>query len=383
MKLNTKKKCMLNLFLISILITGCGGDNSNDSSVVIEPTDQFEIEYSTITGTAFAESTLNGKTVTASCKDSVGFKEEVVVDEHGLWLGQVDSSKFPCRLEVKANEHSYHSYISQAGRVNINPFTDLAIAYASTQLPATWYQSGSITVDQLKSANTALVNELIKKDYSLDSKTDLFTTEIKTVNPLHLAIQALLDAIQDSNSIQDYNALLTLIKDGNLSQLPEKLKNQNTETNLDDLPNVTDFSLNKFNNKACTWVENTTELYINCNKDVMSDFKNLSLVSIIGISESGILTKPCEIYKYGENLTLQTGGKSITAQFTSQGFDQIYYQNDENQIVVSASPSKNRFNTATLVFRDNKLFTATFEGYLNNESSLGNQELTCIMNPNS
>ena len=203
----------------------------------------------------------NGKTVTASCKDSVGFKEEVVVDEHGVWLGQVDSSKFPCRLEVKANEHSYHSYISQAGRVNINPFTDLAIAYASTQLPATWYQSGSITVDQLKSANTALVNELIKKDYSLDSKTDLFTTEIKTVNPLHLAIQALLDAIQGSNSIQDYNALLTLIKDGNLSQLPEKLKNQNTETNLDDLPNVTDFSLNKFNNKACTWVENTTELY--------------------------------------------------------------------------------------------------------------------------
>ena len=193
----------------------------------------------------------------------------------------------------------------------------------------------------------------------------------------------MLDAIQGSNSIQDYNALLTLIKDGNLSQLPEKLKNQNTETNLDDLPNVTDFSLNKFNNKACTWVENTTELYINCNKDVMSDFKNLSLVSIIGISESGILTKPCEIYKYGENLTLQTGGKSITAQFTSQGFDQIYYQNDENQIVVSASPSKNRFNTATLVFRDNKLFTATFEGYLNNESSLGNQELTCIMNPNS
>lgn len=382
MKLN-KKICKISLLVMPVLMVACGGGNDNNASAVDKSSDESQIAYSAISGTAFGFSTLNNANVIAKCKDGIGFKEVVKVDTQGKWQGEIDGSKFPCRLEVKANEQSYHSYISQVGSVNINPLTDLAIAYASTQIPTTWYQSGIIDEEKLKSANSALVAELIKKEYVLDNKTDVFNAEIKANNPIHLAIQALFAAIQGSNTIQDYNALLTLVKDGNLSQLPEKMKNLNIDINLDDLPGVIDFSTAKFNNKACTQVENTTELYSHCNKDVIGDFKNLSLVSIVGVSDSGILTKPCGVYKHGENLTIQTGGKSITAQFTSQSFDQIFYQNDENQIIVSASPSRNGFNTARLVFRDHKLFTATFEGYLNNDSSGENQELICIVNSNT
>ena len=39
----------------------------------------------------------------------------------------------------------------------------MVVAYASNQVPVTWYQSGSMTTEKLNSANSALVAELIKK----------------------------------------------------------------------------------------------------------------------------------------------------------------------------------------------------------------------------
>ena len=76
---------------------------------------------------------------------------------------EIDTGKFPCRLEAKAEGQTYHSYIDHEGRVNINPLTDMVIAYASNQVPVTWYQSGSMTTEKLNSANSALVAELIKR----------------------------------------------------------------------------------------------------------------------------------------------------------------------------------------------------------------------------
>lgn len=165
-QINVKKTLKLSGLLSAILLVACGGsDNSNNTTENKEVTNNpTEIAYATITGTAFAASALTDASVTANCKDNAGFKTAVKVDAQGKWQGQVDSSKLPCRLEVKANEQSYHSYISQAGNININPLTDLTIAYASTQVPTTWYQSGVMTDEKLKSANTAMIAELIKKD---------------------------------------------------------------------------------------------------------------------------------------------------------------------------------------------------------------------------
>ncbi|MFX5191338.1 hypothetical protein ABTD14_19620, partial [Acinetobacter baumannii] len=88
----------------------------------------------------------------------------------------------------------------------------------------TWYQSGSMTTEKLNSANSALVAELIKKGYGINNDMDLFTAEMKANNPIHQAIQELLEAIQNNRNIKDYDSLLMLIKDGNLSQVPEKIE---------------------------------------------------------------------------------------------------------------------------------------------------------------
>lgn len=47
---------------------------------------------------------------------------------------------------------------------------------------------------------------------------------MKANNPIHQAIQELLEAIQNNRNIKDYDSLLMLIKDGNLSQVPEKIE---------------------------------------------------------------------------------------------------------------------------------------------------------------
>lgn len=54
----------------------------------------------------------------------------------------------------------------------------MVVAYASNQVPVTWYQSGSMTTEKLNSANSALVAELIKKGYGINNDMDLFIAEI-------------------------------------------------------------------------------------------------------------------------------------------------------------------------------------------------------------
>ncbi|MDO1747266.1 hypothetical protein Q2349_27170, partial [Escherichia coli] len=101
--------------------------------------------YKLISGTAFSSSVLNCANVTAICIYGPGFKDKVIAIAHGQWQVEIDTSIFPCRLEAKAEGQTYHSYIDHEGRVNINPLTDMVVAYASNQVPVTWYQSGSMT----------------------------------------------------------------------------------------------------------------------------------------------------------------------------------------------------------------------------------------------
>lgn len=320
MKLNTKTSIKFSLLIMLVLMVACGGEKGNNTSEADKSSDESKIAYSSITGTAFGFTTLNNSNVTANCKDGVGFKDEVKVDAQGKWQGQIDSSKFPCRLEVKANEQSYHSYISQAGSVNINPLTDLTITYASMQLPNTWYQSGMMTEEKLKSANAALVAELIKKEYSLDSKTDLFTTEIKTANPLHLAIQALFEAIQGSNTIENYNALLTLVKDGNLTQLPAK----SDKVVINPLNIIV-------NTAACQQYDSgMIERYNYCASNVLPDFKEDQLITPFG--------EKCILTKAGSTLTVSNGKLTISAFINGEEEDEILSKSSVGVMFVASNP---------------------------------------------
>jgi hypothetical protein len=304
-----------------ILLVACGGENSNSvNEMQIVESKQAEVTYKVVVGTAFSNSALNGANVTAICKDGAGFKNPVVVNAQGQWQGEVDSSKLPCRLQVKANGQSYHSYIDQERDVNINPLTDMVVAYASNQVPATWYQSGTMTTEKLNSANSALVAELIKKGYGINNDEDLFNAEMKANSPIHRAIQGLLEAIKNNRNIKDYDALLMLIKDGNLSQLPMK----------SDQFLVNPLNIN-IDTTACQQYDSgMIERYNYCASNVLPDFKEDQLITPFG--------EKCILTKVGNTLTVSNGKLTISTIINKDENDQIPSKTSTGTLFVASNP---------------------------------------------
>lgn len=320
MRFNMNIICKISGLLLVILLIACGGENSNSvSEAKISQSNQNEVTYKLISGTAFSTSALNGANVTAICKDGIGFKNTVNVNAQGKWQGEVDNSKFPCRLQVKANGQSYYSYVEREGNVNINPLTDMVVAYASNQVPATWYQSGTMTTEKLNSANSALVAELIKKGYGINNDADLFNAEMKLNSPIHQAIQELLEAIKNNENIKDYDALLMLIKDGNLSQLPKK---------VDILNNSIPIIFN-FNTNACQILpalENMQQ-YNKCSDKVINNFIESNLVA----ADSD---EKCILVKKGNKVSLTKGNQTVSALLDQELEDGMSFTFDEGELEI-------------------------------------------------
>ena len=321
--------CKISGLLSVILLIACGGENSNSGSEAkISQSNQNEVTYKLISGTAFSTSALNGANVTAICKDGIGFKNTVNVNTQGKWQGEVDNSKFPCRLQVKANGQSYYSYVEREGNVNINPLTDIVVAYASNQVPATWYQSGTMATEKLNSANSALVIELIKKGYGVNNDVDLFNAEMKANSPIHQAIQELLEAIKNNRNIKDYDALLMLIKDGNLSQLPKKV----------DILNSSIPTIFNFNTNACQILpalENMQQ-YNKCSDKVINNFIESNLVA----ADSD---EKCVLVKQGNKVSLTKGNQTVSALLDQEQEDGMSFTFDEGEldivdIVINTGP---------------------------------------------
>lgn len=320
MRFNMNIICKISGLLLVILLIACGDENSNSvSEAKISQSNQNEVTYKLISGTAFSTSALNGANVTAICKDGIGFKNTVNVNAQGKWQGEVDNSKFPCRLQVKANGQSYYSYVEREGNVNINPLTDMVVAYASNQVPATWYQSGTMTTEKLNSANSALVAELIKKGYGINNDADLFNAEMKVNSPIHQAIQELLEAIKNNENIKDYDALLMLIKDGNLSQLPKK---------VDILNNSIPMIFN-FNTNACqilSALENMQQ-YNKCSDKVINNFIESNLVA----ADSD---EKCVLVKQGNKVSLTQGNQTVSALLDLELEDGMSFTFDEGELEI-------------------------------------------------
>lgn len=320
MRFNMNIICKISGLLLVILLIACGDENSNSvSEAKISQSNQNEVTYKLISGTAFSTSALNGANVTAICKDGIGFKNTVNVNAQGKWQGEVDNSKFPCRLQVKANGQSYYSYVEREGNVNINPLTDMVVAYASNQVPATWYQSGTMTTEKLNSANSALVAELIKKGYGINNDADLFNAEMKVNSPIHQAIQELLEAIKNNENIKDYDALLMLIKDGNLSQLPKK---------VDILNNSIPMIFN-FNTNACQILpalENMQQ-YNKCSDKVINNFIESNLVA----ADSD---EKCVLVKQGNKVSLTQGNQTVSVLLDLELEDGMSFTFDEGELEI-------------------------------------------------
>lgn len=320
MRFNMNIICKISGLFLVILLIACGSENSNSvSEAKISQSNQNEVTYKLISGTAFSTSALNGANVTAICKDGIGFKNTVNVNVQGKWQGEVDNSKFPCRLQVKANGQSYYSYVEREGNVNINPLTDMVVAYASNQVPATWYQSGTMTTEKLNSANSALVAELIKKEYGINNDADLFNAEMKVNSPIYQAIQELLEAIKNNENIKDYDALLMLIKDGNLSQLPKK---------VDILNNSIPMIFN-FNTNACQILpalENMQQ-YNKCSDKVINNFIESNLMAVDS-------DEKCVLVKQGNKVSLTKGNQTVSALLDQELEDGMSFTFDEGELEI-------------------------------------------------
>ena len=226
-------KPILALSFAATMLTfaGCGSDGNSSSNTQKNPNNNQNTnpnpntpvaKYANLTGTAAIGEAIANTAVVASCKDKTGFKDAVKTDSKGNWSGQVDESKLPCALQVKSGNQTYHSYASKAGNYNITPFTDLAIALASTQSPETWFKTYQpLAENQLKKAVTDLSTQLIKSGYVLPEGFDVLASKFAIGDTADKALDAFADAlVANSTVIKDYAALIDLLKSGNLAQIP-------------------------------------------------------------------------------------------------------------------------------------------------------------------
>lgn len=177
-----------------------------------------------INGLAAEGAPLRNTNIAATCADGSGFLDNVVSDAQGNFSGQVTTAALPCALVVTNPDSGvqYFSLATQAGRVNITSLTSLVIAFASQQAGSDWLLNGDwqSTASQLPLAQTLLGKALIKAGYNLPEGVFLpLTTEFKVGDDWDKVLDQLQAAIQ-SNSIGSFDALVNLIKDGNLSSLP-------------------------------------------------------------------------------------------------------------------------------------------------------------------
>lgn len=195
-----------------LAISACGGDGSDPVYT--------GGSSPTLRGTAAVGAAVVGGTVTAKCADGSGFTAAVTTDTNGNWSGTLDAGVLPCALQVTGGTppDTLYSYASRTGTVNITPLTTLALAQATSQLPADWFAAFDGTPVDVDSATDELLDALASAGFALPGSGNPFTTRFVTNGT---GWDGLLDdlkqAITDDPTLADLDALLTLVKDGNLA----------------------------------------------------------------------------------------------------------------------------------------------------------------------
>jgi hypothetical protein len=304
-------QAVLSAVLSGFLLSACGGGSGSDSQSSTTPNSNINSQqqtYAEIAGTAFSNKPLSDVKVNAICKDGSGFHADVVTDQEGQWKGEVDASQFPCRIEVQA-DRKYYGYAQKAGNVNLNPLTTIVLTSATGMLPSTWYTAGTeIELSRLQTSVQNLIIELKQEGYSIDESRDLFNV-ISNLNTAEFkVVQELLAAIGANPNIEDLEALLLLIKDGNIGQIPK-----NTTTNF-VVPEAWNIHLD-----ACVpeKIESSNMLlYGMCTKAVIKDFETTDLVH----DQS---SASCSLHKENDTITLTQGTRSLSVKIDQEQQDGV------------------------------------------------------------
>ncbi|HEY7884525.1 MAG TPA: hypothetical protein VIC08_06200, partial [Cellvibrionaceae bacterium] len=215
-------------------------DSSNENTSSSEQSSSPASSDSTrmITGTVAIGAPIVGGTVIARCDNDRGFEggKAVVSQVDGSFTGYIEVGLLPCALRVTYDMQVYdpaldiyvqeqgylHSFVSEYGIVNITPLTDLIVANASNLLPREWFLSDNwITIQtKLLQSQDEVHLRLIEAGCNLpSSQFDPFTPPFEIGAPW----DKLLDNIQEvvADTLGSYRDLVNLIKDGNLSAIPD------------------------------------------------------------------------------------------------------------------------------------------------------------------
>ncbi len=200
---------------LCLALVGCLNESSNNPG---------PSSSATLHGTAAVGAPVVGATVTARCADGAGFTQSVTTQSNGAWSGALSSSaSLPCALRVENDDPAVvlHSYATALGVANITPLTDLIVTLAANRMPGEWFagdgwQSEASTMD---AAQQAILDTLGASGYGLPEGSP-FSTAFEIGDAWDRVLDRLATAINEDSAIEDYAALLNLIKDGNLGSLP-------------------------------------------------------------------------------------------------------------------------------------------------------------------
>lgn len=206
---------------LGAVLGACGGGGGGGSS---SDTGSASNGMAQISGVAAVGAPIVGASVTAKCADGSGFTITVSTTVTGEYTGEVDESSLPCALKVSGGSPAVvlHSMTYSAGITNITPLTDLAIAYASSELPEDWFSGDISDLNDaaLDAAMAALLDQFSSAGFSLPSEAyDAFNQAFSIGDSADQFLDAIDAAIAADPDLDNYTALLTLIKDGTIEAI--------------------------------------------------------------------------------------------------------------------------------------------------------------------
>ncbi|WP_297533317.1 carboxypeptidase-like regulatory domain-containing protein [Thalassolituus sp.] len=226
-RIKMERIALAGIFAGSLLLSGCGSSSSSGSPdpqpTPTTPTPEAPATTQSLTGTAAIGAAITDGTVTAICADGSTFTESVTTDANGNWSGEVANGAMPCALQVTGGNPpvTLHSYATAAGTANITPLTDLIMAKATGQSPADWFANFNGTAVDTSTASTDLLNSFAGKGFTIPATGNPLTTPFAADGSgWDGLLDDIGDAIDNDPAIADYDALVTLVKDGNLANLP-------------------------------------------------------------------------------------------------------------------------------------------------------------------
>lgn len=181
----------------AVLLAGCGNDTSPTAAVA-----------QTLDGVAATGAPIVGGTVNITCAG--GSALSTTTGSNGAWTVTLSGQTLPCAVQVSGGNLPggtvYHSLAVNVGTVNITPLTDLVLANAIGQAPATWF--GGLNATQLQAITAQSMSNALAA-----VRTALNLSALNTVNPLTDTFTAVA-----GNAIDDIlEALATALTNAGLS----------------------------------------------------------------------------------------------------------------------------------------------------------------------